>query len=98
MRTPITFLLSEAAYECGIDQEIILQFIDYEWIQPADTKNLILDEEDIARIKLISELRQNLGVNDDAIPIILHLIDQLNQLHLRLKKEINESDKFQETW
>ncbi|MDD4972990.1 MAG: chaperone modulator CbpM [Bacteriovorax sp.] len=84
MRTTLTFEIAEAAHECGINQEAIIQFINFEWIQPVDPINLLLDKDDIARIQLISELKDNLGVNDESIPIILHLIDQLNHLHQEL--------------
>lgn len=43
----------------------------------------LLDEEDLARAKLIRELQEVFGVNDEAIPIILHLLDQLYFLKLR---------------
>jgi hypothetical protein len=71
------FKIGEAANTCGRDQEEILQFIDENWITPYDRIHLFLDEEDIERIKLITEL-QAMGANDEAVPIILHLIDQLN--------------------
>ncbi len=75
----------EAAENSGIDQNIILKFILNEWVVPLNKKELTLDEEDIERIKLIRELGEEFGVNDEAIPIILHLIDQLNHLHLSFK-------------
>lgn len=78
----ITFELTEAANQCGVNPELIKQFITSEWIDPLEPNELKLDEEDIARIQLICELRQDLGVNDEAVPIILHLIDELNHLHL----------------
>jgi len=74
MRRP----LEQAAQFLGISQDIIVHFIAREWITPVDRENLILDEEDIARVYLIWELKCDLGVNDEAVPIILHLIDQLN--------------------
>lgn len=80
MKTTITFEISEAANQYGLNAEDILQFINYEWIQPIDPQKGLLDEEDIARIQLISELKEDLGVNDESVPIILHLIDQLNYL------------------
>jgi chaperone modulatory protein CbpM len=83
----ITFEISKAANLSGVPPEVILQFINCEWIQPNDPKNLLLDEEDIARIQLISELKERLGVNDEGITIILHLMDQLNYLHLELSEK-----------
>lgn len=79
------FEITEVANQCGIDTETILQFISEEWITPTDPTNLRLDEEDIARIQLIWDLQQDLGVNDESVPIILHLIDELNHLHLELR-------------
>jgi chaperone modulatory protein CbpM len=87
LRTTINFEITETAYRCGINPEVILQFISFEWIQPLDPKNLLFDEDDIARILLISELKEQLGVNDEGVPIILHLIDQINHLHIELRVE-----------
>jgi len=85
VKTSPTFELTEAATKCGINPDIIKQFIIFEWINPVDPDELKLDEEDIARIQLIWELKKELGVNDEAVPIILHLIDELNHLHLEFK-------------
>ncbi len=84
MRTIITFEISEAAYRCRINAEDIIEYINYEWIVPIDPEKLLFDEDDIARIILISELRIQLGVNNEGVPIILHLIDQINHLQLEL--------------
>jgi chaperone modulatory protein CbpM len=84
MRTTITIEIAEAASKFGLHPEEILLFISDEWVRPHDPTSLMLDEDDLVRIKLISELRLKFGVNDEGIPIILHLIDQLNHLHLEL--------------
>jgi chaperone modulatory protein CbpM len=57
------------------DHQIILTYIERRWISPANSE---LDQEDQARIHLIQELQSVFGVNDEAVPIILHLIDQLH--------------------
>lgn len=36
------------------------------------------DMEDIARMLLIRDLKEDFGVNDESIPVILYLIDQLH--------------------
>jgi DNA-binding transcriptional MerR regulator len=82
------FAVNEAAKECGVAQEAILQFIEDEWVEPFDQYKLSLDQEDVERIKLIKELK-GLGVNDEAVPIILHLIDQINALHWGLRQGLN---------
>lgn len=67
--------IHEAAIECGIGEETIVHYIQQRWIEPAE--QLDLDEEDIARARLIGDLQEIFGVNEAAIPVILHLVDQL---------------------
>lgn len=70
--------LKQVAEQYGMSPEIIIRFVSFEWIVPSDWEHEILDEEDIARARLIWQLQHEFGVNDESIPIILHLIDQLN--------------------
>lgn len=78
--------IEEASQTCGVPSDIIIHFIEQEWIIPKETLTPVLDDEDIARIKLIQELRVEFEVNDEAIPIILNLLDQLNRIHLELAR------------
>jgi chaperone modulatory protein CbpM len=78
--------IEEAADFCGVPQDTIIRFIQEEWVYPIDQDASFFDDEDIARIKLIWELRTEFGVNDESMPIILHLLDQLNRMHLELGK------------
>jgi chaperone modulatory protein CbpM len=77
--------IKEAAQQCGIAPELILRFISFEWISPADAVSQDLDEEDLARARLISELQHEFGVNDESVSIILNLLDQLHRTRLQLK-------------
>lgn len=67
-----------------INEIFIYNCIEREWITPCDAEALHLDKEDIARILLIKDLKEIFGVNDESIPIILHLIDQIHWLKSRL--------------
>ena len=67
-----------------LDEIFIYECIEQEWIIPSDTEETRLDQEDIARILLIRDLKKEFGVNDESIPIILHLIDQIHWLKSRL--------------
>ena len=40
---------------------------------------------DVARLRLISELTEDMAVNDDAVPIILSLIDQIYDFKRQLR-------------
>ena len=81
--------LTEIEETLGIQRTFIVQCIQYEWIKPIQLENQAfqqqphlaplppLDDEDLARLRLIHELITDFGVNQEAVPIILHLIDQL---------------------
>jgi chaperone modulatory protein CbpM len=78
--------IEEIVSECKLTPDIIFHCIEEEWVIPSDPDQLLFDEDDVLRIRLISDLKYNLGVNDEAIPVILHLIDQINHIHLKLVK------------
>lgn len=86
MKRLLHLSIEEICRDCEISVEEIEVFIQESWITPADKDALVFDEEDLARIDLIQELRRDLGVNDDAIPIILNLLDQLHLLRQRIRK------------
>jgi chaperone modulatory protein CbpM len=89
MKLPLRNKIEDVITCSGVSREVIVYYVQESWVSPIDPRELIFDEEDIARIKLIHELRRDLGVNDESIPIILHLIDQLNYLNLKLREDDN---------
>jgi chaperone modulatory protein CbpM len=78
--------LQELCQRCGISEEIIQSFIEEGWILPMDSETSLFDDEDMARIFLIRDLKETFEVNDHAVPIILDLIDQLLSLQAAIKK------------
>lgn len=98
MRRKQNLALKEAAEMLGLEPKEIIRFIVLEWVVPTEIyinwKEQILDEEDLARARLIRDLKENFEVNDEAVPIILNLIDQLNRTHLEINERLNE-DEFQ---
>ena len=78
MKLPLRRPLNEVSEICNIPTEIIIHFIEEEWITPIDIELKMLDEEDVCRLLLIHDLKDKFGVNDEAVPVILHLVDQLN--------------------
>lgn len=62
------------------------QWVRRGWIMPSQGQaGPLFDEVDIARIRLVCELRNDMNVNDDAVPIILALLDQLYRLRGELR-------------
>jgi len=72
-----------------INEIFIYECIEREWIIPSNTEETRLDQEDIARILLIKDLKEEFEVNDESIPIILHLLDQIYWLKSRLAHYMN---------
>jgi chaperone modulatory protein CbpM len=61
-------------------------WIEAEWLAPvAGQKTLLFSEADLARARLIQDLKLDFGVNDEGIAIVLHLLDQLHGLRCLLR-------------
>ncbi len=73
------FTLLEACEETGVDRQFVVRCLRARWVNPAFPGNSELDEADLARLRLIATLREDFGVNDEAVPLILHLVDQLHE-------------------
>ena len=64
-----------------LDAATLNVWIDGEWLIPsASGSALQFSDADLARARLIRDLKLDLGVNDEGIAIILHLLDQLHGL------------------
>ncbi len=81
-----TVSIEEACIRLGVGQETVVEYIRHEWLVPTRQDPLQFDEQDLARAQFILDLRHSLGVNDEAIPVILHLVDQLHALRSLLKR------------
>ncbi|WP_334129604.1 chaperone modulator CbpM [Sneathiella sp.] len=56
------------------------------WVIPEETEaGYHFREIDMARLELIRQLKVDLAVNNEAIPIVLSLIDQIHGLRFELK-------------
>jgi chaperone modulatory protein CbpM len=64
-----------------LDGETLEVWIEEEWLVPSGTATeLAFSETDLARAKLIRDLMQDLGVNDEGVGVILNLLDQVHGL------------------
>jgi chaperone modulatory protein CbpM len=50
----------------------------------ADT--LVFQDIDVERVRLILDLRETLAVNEDALPVVLSLLDQVYALRRQLRR------------
>jgi chaperone modulatory protein CbpM len=56
-------------------------WVHAEWQEP----DWVLQEIDIARIRLVYDVRRDMGVNEEAMPLVLSLLDQLYQLRAQMR-------------
>ncbi len=57
------------------------------WIRPAAVdREYRFDELDLARLRLLCELREEMGVGEEAVPVILSLLDQVYGLRAELRR------------
>ena len=56
----------------------IVAWVEQHWVLPSEQAGQwLFDESDVARVSLIQELRHDMDVNDDAMPVVLKLLDQV---------------------
>jgi chaperone modulatory protein CbpM len=63
----------------------------HEWIETGllsphrSDAGYLFDEADVARVHLVCDLRFDMGLGEESLPVILHLIDQLHGTRHTLK-------------
>lgn len=56
------------------------------WVRPAEGDNgPVFDELDVARIQLVCDLRKDMSLPTDAVPVVLSLLDQIHGLRRELR-------------
>jgi chaperone modulatory protein CbpM len=64
-----------------LDLPTLNAWIEAEWLVPIPSKRRSdFSDAELARVRLIQDLKADFGVNDEGISIILHLLDQLHGL------------------
>lgn len=67
------------------------------WILPTRKgKAIEFSETDVARVSLIRDLRDTLEIQADAVPVILHLIDQIHGLRHEMRSLLTVIDALPE--
>jgi chaperone modulatory protein CbpM len=68
-----------------LNLETLELWIEEEWLAPGGTATeQEFSEADLARARLIRDLMQDLGVNEEGVGVILNLLDQVHGLRKAL--------------
>jgi chaperone modulatory protein CbpM len=75
----------EFVMQARLDVQVLEAWVEAGWLQPhQDGGKRDFSDVDLTRAQLIHDLEQ-LGVNDDAVPVILDLVDQVHGLRRVLR-------------
>lgn len=70
----------------GVRATELRAWIEEGWVRPERQRGvLIFHEIDVARVRLIHDLRRDLAIGDEALPVVLSLLDQLYATRRRLR-------------
>ena len=62
----------------GLTAPDLARWIDNDWVRPQGAAGAFQFQEiDVARVRLICELRDDLCIDEQALPVVLLLLDQL---------------------
>ena len=82
----------EFCLQVGIEHRTLGVWLDEGWLSPQrDSAGLVLSEMDAARARLIRDLRESIGVNDEGVGVILNLVDQVHGLRSILRALLERS-------
>jgi chaperone modulatory protein CbpM len=74
----------------GLAAQTLDLWLEQEWLIPERTGGqMSFSEKDIARARLIQDLKTDFEVNDQGIDVVLHLVDQLHGMR-RMLALLNE--------
>lgn len=70
----------------GVTVERLQAWVEFGWVKPViQNDKPSFTEADVARVSLICDLHDSLGLDEDAVPVVLSLIDQIHGLRRELK-------------
>jgi chaperone modulatory protein CbpM len=81
----------------GLQVQTLEFWLEQRWLIPEETSaGMNFSDIDVARARLIQDLKSDFGVNDEGVDVVLHLMDQLHGLRralAQLHKEIQGTSR-----
>jgi chaperone modulatory protein CbpM len=71
----------------GLNPDDLRRWIDNAWVRPdGQPPHYRFQDIDVARLRLIVELRDDLGLDEGAMPVVLSLLDQLYETRRQMRR------------
>jgi chaperone modulatory protein CbpM len=81
----MTMNKQEFLTHAGVQVQTLDLWLEQRWLIPDQTSaGMNFSDVDVARARLIRDLKTDFGVNDEGVDVILHLLDQLHGLRRAL--------------
>lgn len=85
----MTRSLDIAAAEMGVAADQVAVWVERRWLMPVRTgQDLSFDDADLARLRMIVEFHRDLEIDDEAMPVVLDLIDRLHAARAQLHRTL----------
>ncbi len=82
-----------AALFTDLAETELVAWVERGWVRPEPTgEDWSFQEIDVARVRLIHDLRSHMDVNDEALPLVLSLLDQVYDLRGSLHRVLRAID------
>jgi chaperone modulatory protein CbpM len=71
----------------GLDRIELTHWVENRWVLPErHDEQWVFHEVDIARVELILDIRRDFAVADEAMPLVLGLLDQIYSLRRQMRR------------
>jgi chaperone modulatory protein CbpM len=71
----------------GLDRHELARWVENRWVLPERRgETWLFHEVDVARVELILEIRHEFAIDDEALPVVLGLLDQIYGLRRQLRR------------
>ena len=71
----------------GLERRELVRWVEERWVLPErHAETWVFHEVDVARIELILEIRRDFAVDDEAMPLVLSLLDQVYSLRRQMRR------------
>ena len=71
----------------GLDPGDLMRWVENRWVLPERRdQTWLFHEVDVARVELILDIRQEFAIDEEALPLVLGLLDQVYDLRRQLRR------------
>ncbi len=89
--------LTEVLAEFSLSRDELLLWVERRWVLPlAQGEEYVFSAADVARLQMIVELHRDLAIDDEAMSVVLDLLDKLYALRRQMRDLLSAVDELPE--